>query len=75
MLKMTKIELEQISDIRIIDIIEKQRCGLCFVCSKRHVKANHTYVENYDMNKPEKLFDVLGRKYFSCVGYVTTLAI
>ena len=40
MLKMTKIELEQISDIRILDIIERmKRGGLCFVGSKRYVEA------------------------------------
>ena len=54
MLKMTKIELEQISDIRILDIIERQkRGGLCFVGSKRHIEANNKYVENYDVKKPE----------------------
>ena len=54
MLKMTKIELEQISDIRILDIIERmKRGGLCFVGSKKHVEVNNRYVENSDINKPE----------------------
>ena len=52
MLKMTGIELEQISDVKILDIIERQkRGGLCFVGSKRHVEANNKYVERYDDKK------------------------
>ena len=54
MLKMTGIKLEQISDVTILDIIERQkRGGLCFVGSKRYVEANNKYVENVDINKPE----------------------
>jgi hypothetical protein len=54
MLKMTGIQLEHISDVKILDIIERQkRGGLCFVGSKRHVEANNRYVEGYDANKPE----------------------
>lgn len=52
MLKMTNIELEQISDIKILNIIERQkRGGLCFVGSKRHIEANNEYLENYDDKK------------------------
>ena len=52
MLKMTDIELELIHDEKIISIIERQkRGGLCFVGSKRHVKANNKYVENYNEEK------------------------
>ena len=55
MLKMTGIELEQISDVKILDIIERQkRGGLCVVGSKRHVEVNNKYVENFDINKPDK---------------------
>jgi hypothetical protein len=40
MLLKTKVELELIHDIHILDIIERQkRGGLCFVGSKRHVVA------------------------------------
>ena len=48
--------MEQTSDIRILDIIERQkRCGLCFVGSKRHVETTetNTNVETCDMNKPD----------------------
>ena len=49
MLLKTKIELEQISDPKILDIVERQkRGGLCFVGSKRHVKANNKYLENFE---------------------------
>jgi hypothetical protein len=54
MLKMTGIQLEQISDVKILDIVERQkRGGLCFVTSKRHVEANNRYAEGYDADKPE----------------------
>jgi hypothetical protein len=64
MLKMTGIQLEQISDVKILDIIERQkRGGLCFVGSKRHVEANNRYVEGFDVNKPENYSPHL------CVGF------
>lgn len=54
MLMKTKIELEQIHDVKILDIIERhKRGGLCFVGSKRHVKANNHYLEDFDATKPE----------------------
>ena len=54
MLMKTKIELDQIFDPKILDIIERQKKGgLCFVGSKRHVKANNHYLEDYDDTKPE----------------------
>jgi hypothetical protein len=54
MLMKTGIELEQIYDPKILDIIERhKRGGLCFVGSKRHVKANNHYLEDFDATKPE----------------------
>ena len=54
LLTMTNIKLEQISDMILLDIIERmKRGGLCFVGSKRYVEANNRYVGNYDINKPE----------------------
>ena len=53
MLLKTNISLEQISDPKILDIIERQkRGGLCFVGSKRHVVANNKYLETFDETKP-----------------------
>jgi hypothetical protein len=53
MLLMTKIKIDLISDIKILDIIERmKRGGLCFVGSKRHVKANNKYIEGFDPEKP-----------------------
>lgn len=54
MLLKTGISLEQISDMKILDIVERQkRGGLCFVGSKRYVKANNHYLEDFDKTKPE----------------------
>ena len=54
MLLKTKVELDLISDITILDIIERsKRGGLCFVGSKRRVKANNRLIGNYDESKPE----------------------
>jgi hypothetical protein len=52
MLLLTDIELDLIYDEQILNIIERQkRGGLCFVGSKRSVKANNKYVENFDEEK------------------------
>ena len=49
----TKIELELITDPKVLDLIERhKRGGLCFVGSKRHVAANNIYVADYDPSKP-----------------------
>ena len=53
MLLKTGVELELITDLKILDIIERQkRGGLCFVGSKRHVKANNKYIEGFDISQP-----------------------
>jgi single-stranded DNA-specific DHH superfamily exonuclease len=49
----TNINLELIHDLDILNMIERgKRGGLCFVGSKRHVKANNKYLDNYDSSKP-----------------------
>ena len=54
MLMKTNIELEQIHDVKVLDIIERhKKGGLCFVGSKRHVKANNHYLDDFDATKPE----------------------
>jgi hypothetical protein len=54
MLLLTGIELELITDLKILDMVERmKRGGLCFVGSKRYVKANNKYLEDFDPNKPE----------------------
>jgi hypothetical protein len=50
----TKIELDLISDVSILNMMEDmKRGGLCFVGSKRHVVANNKYLPNHDTTKPE----------------------
>ena len=45
LLYLSGVELELISDLEMIDMIERQkRGGLCFVGSKRHEKANNKYL-------------------------------
>ena len=54
MLLKTEIELDLIMDLEMLEMIEKmKRGGLCFVGSKRHVKANNHYLEDFDETKPE----------------------
>ena len=49
MLLKTNIKLELVTDIEVLKMYENmKRGGLCFVGSKRHVKANNKYLENYD---------------------------
>ena len=53
MLKMTKVELEKISDADIHLFIEKgMRGGISYV-SKRYIKANNENCPDYDKEKPE----------------------
>ena len=53
MLLNIKVEIDRITDLEIMDMLERQkRGGLCFVGSKRCVEANNTYLENYDPSKP-----------------------
>ena len=54
MLKMTKIELELISDSDMYLFIEKvMRGGISYI-AKRHSKANNKYMQSHDVNKPSK---------------------
>lgn len=53
MLFKTGVELELISDLAIIRMIQDGiRGGLC-MCSHRYAKANHKYVSEYDTSKSE----------------------
>lgn len=52
MLLKTGVRLELISDVEIFRMIQKGiRGGVC-MCSKRHVKANHKYLDTYDPSHP-----------------------
>ena len=53
MLKMTKIELENISDADIHLFTEKAMRGGTSYISKRYSEANNEYCPNYDKNKPK----------------------
>jgi hypothetical protein len=54
MLLLTGIELDLITDMKILNMVERmKRGGLCFVGSKRYVKANNKYLEDFNPNKPE----------------------
>ena len=54
MLKMTKVELEKISNADMHLFIEKgMRGGISYV-AKRYSKANNKYCPDYDKEKPEK---------------------
>ena len=54
MLKITKIELELISDTDMYLLIEKGIRGGIFNIAKRQSKANNKYMQSYDVNKPSK---------------------
>ena len=61
MLKMTKIELELVSDIDMHLFVEKGiRGGISYIAkSKRHSKANRKYMECYDSSKESKYITYL----------------
>jgi hypothetical protein len=53
MLLKTGIKLDLITDLKMLEMIERmKRGGLCYVGSKRHVKANNKYLDNYDSKEP-----------------------
>ena len=60
-LKMTDIEIEQISDIDQYLFIEKGLRGGISYIAKRHSKANNEYCPNYDKNKPPTFVSYLDR--------------
>ncbi len=52
MLKMTKQDLDLITDVDMLLMIEKsKRGGISQVCSKRYTKVNNKYLPNYDSTK------------------------
>jgi hypothetical protein len=53
-LLMTKAILDLIADPSMLDMIERsKRGGLCYVSSKRSVKANNHYLPDYDDTQDE----------------------
>ena len=49
MLLLTGVQLELITDIEILHMVNNmKRGGLCLVGSKRYVKANNRYLDDYD---------------------------
>ena len=59
MLKMTRIELELISDIEMyLFIEERMRRGISYI-AKRHSKANNKYIKCYDSSKESKFITYL----------------
>ena len=59
MLKMTRIELELISDIEMyLFIEERMRRGISYI-AKRHSKANNEYIKCYDSSKESKFITYL----------------
>ena len=59
MLKMTKIELELISDIDMHLFIEKGMIGGISYIAKQHSKENNKYMECYDSSKESKYITYL----------------
>jgi hypothetical protein len=54
---MTKAKLDLITDPSILDMIDRsKRGGLCYVSSKRYVKANNHYLPDYDDAQEENYF-------------------
>ena len=52
MLLKTGVELELLSDLELLNLMEDMKKGrLCFVGSKRHVNANNKYLPDRDPSK------------------------
>ncbi len=49
MLLLTQVELDLITDLDMLQMVERmKRGGLCVVGSKRYVQANNKYLDNYN---------------------------
>ena len=55
MLKMTKIELELMTDVDTFQFIEKGMPGGVSYIANRYGKANNKYMKEYDEKAPSKL--------------------
>jgi hypothetical protein len=76
MLLKTGIQLELITDLEILDMIERhKRGGLCFVGSKRYVEANNKYLDNYDKSKPSNFIMYWDANNTIWLGYVSIFTI
>jgi hypothetical protein len=78
MLLKTNVNLELISDLKVLDIMERcKRGGLTFVGSKRHVVANNKHMENYDQTKESNYIMYLDNfnpeKYNNPFAYFTQI--
>ena len=54
MLKMTKIELELMTDVDMFQFIEKRMHGGVSYIANRYRKANNKYMKEYDEKAPSK---------------------
>ena len=54
MFKMTKVELDLISDVNMHLFIEKRMKGGISCIAKKYSKANNKYMKNYDCSKESK---------------------
>ena len=61
-LLMTKAKLALIANPDMLDLIERSKSGgLCYVSSKRYVKADNHYLPDYRPGEEDKLFGGLRR--------------
>ena len=60
--KKTEVELEFLTDVDMLLMVEKgTRGGICHA-THRHAKANNKYMENYDENKESSYLQYLDAK-------------
>ena len=62
MLKMTKIELELLSDIDMYLFIDKGMIGGISYIAKGYSKVNNKYMQSYDDKKPSKYITYVDEK-------------
>ena len=80
MLKMTKVELEKISDPDKYMFFEQGMRGGVSYINKRYSKANNEYCQDYDKAKPKKLIlcldmnnfygHAISQYFFNSNGYI-----
>ena len=76
MLLQTGVELDLISDLEMLNMIERmKRGGLWLVGSKRYAEANNKYLDDYDESKPSTYLMDWDAKQIVWTCYDSTAAI
>lgn len=70
MLRYTRVKIELITDINMIEFVESEIRGGITQCSKRYAKANNKYMPDYDKNKTDSFLMYLDGGFFFWIFFI-----